>query len=321
MTQPNFDITKNLFLSCDWGTTSFRLKLANLKTGDVLENVTTDYGIKKAHGQWLQKKDEIGRRDFFLSYLKENITHLENNMENIPVIISGMASSNLGLKKLPYASLPIDLNPSQLNIHIREADDDFPNPLMLISGIKAENDVIRGEETQIFGMVDKLKDSEEAIIILPGTHSKHVIIRNKQIVDFKTYITGELFELLSNHSILKNSLASGNEDMNMNAFRNGIQESMEGNILNSLFKIRAGDILHKTDKAKNAAFLSGLLIGQEAQALRDLKIKQVFLAGEGRLKTLYSNALIATLLSDEESEHLTVRGHQYILNHYRKGKL
>lgn len=319
MARPNFDLSQNLFLSCDWGTSSFRLKLSDFKTGEIVESLATDYGIKKAHSEWQTQNEKIDREAFFLSYLKENIARFESNTETIPLIISGMASSNLGMKELPYASLPMDFDPSQLKTYTRKADEKFPNPLMLISGIKTKNDVIRGEETQVFGIAEKLSD-DDSVIILPGTHSKHVIIRSKQIVDFKTYITGELFQLLSKHSILKDSLATAIEDLDMDAFKNGIQESQKENILHSIFKIRAGDILHKTDKIENTAFLSGLLIGHEVQALKNLKIKQLYLAGEGRLKKLYSAATESTVLSDKEAEHLTMKGHQYILNYYQKSK-
>jgi 2-dehydro-3-deoxygalactonokinase len=325
--KPDFDLTKNRFLSCDWGTSSFRLKLADLESGDIIESITTDYGIKKAYSEWQEKKGEDDRNGFFLSYLKKNIRQLKDNTENIPLIISGMASSNLGLKEMPYAVLPIDINPEQLNVHLREADEEFSNPLMLISGIRTENDVIRGEETQVFGMLNKLEDDEDAIIILPGTHSKHIIIRNNRIVDFKTYITGELFQLLSEHSILKDSLAVEKEEFNKEAFLKGIRESTKENILHSVFKIRAGNILHKTEKAANAAFLSGLLIGQELKALGDLEMNQLFVAGGIVLQKYYSAALKelslaerTVILSKKEAEHLTLKGHHHILNHYQKSK-
>lgn len=325
MGESNYKNTNNIFLSCDWGTSNFRLKLAELRTGKVLNNLTTNVGIKRIHSEWLEENNKTNRIGYFLNYLRSNIAELEcrieRSLKDIPLIISGMASSNLGLKELPYASLPLDINPSRLNVFIKEANHDFPHRLLLISGIKTENDVIRGEETQIFALAAEYA-VDKATIILPGTHSKHIFVRNNKIIDFKTYITGELFELLTTHSILKDSIFEENDTIETQVFLKGVEESAKENILHSLFKIRAYDILGKAEKAENIAFLSGLLIGLELRKLKNIKINRLILAGEGKLQAYYANALSAldieenvTILSDREIKDLTVKGHRLILQH------
>lgn len=201
----NFDY----FLSCDWGTSSFRLKLVDSATGTVEEAIKTSRGIQEVYNSWSEEGQEQEREAFYYRYLQENIALLAKkvgrSLEGIPIIVSGMASSSIGMKELPYASLPVSLEHPELQLDITENIQGFPHKMILISGICSDHDVIRGEETQLFGLAAR-HNIENGICILPGTHSKHISIEHNEVVDFETFLTGELFNLLLSKSILKNSM-------------------------------------------------------------------------------------------------------------------
>lgn len=128
-------------------------------------------------------------------------------MQGIPILLSGMASSSIGIRELPYAQLPASLNGENLIIENISSNLELQNEVFLISGLEKPGDVMRGEETQAIGWKYSSFDaSSNCVLIVPGTHSKHITICDDRIVDFKTFMTGEIFELLTSHSILSDSV-------------------------------------------------------------------------------------------------------------------
>ncbi|MEX0995008.1 MAG: 2-dehydro-3-deoxygalactonokinase, partial [Balneolaceae bacterium] len=313
------DFLRKPYLSCDWGTTSFRLKLANLKSDLPKAVISGSRGIKKMHELWNQQKETISREKSYRNYLKEKVSSLQQvtdvNLEGLPIVLSGMASSSIGLKELPYAQLPLDLNQPSLETETLPATAGFPHDVILISGLRSSDDIMRGEETQLLGLVHK-HNLEEGLCIFPGTHSKHMTLHNKQLTNFKTYLTGELFELLGNHSILSNSVYAPDEPSVSKAFEEGLQESLDNNLLHSLFQIRAMDLLQKRERTANYEFLSGLLIGTELKNLSNGPEGPIVLTGENQLQAYYSRALAflqLTHLTHESGEDLTLLGHNVLM--------
>ncbi len=138
----------------------------------------------------------------------------------------------------------------------------------MISGIRSDDDVIRGEETQLLGCIEKEKAHQ--LFIFPGTHSKQILVRNGIVIEFKTFMTGEFFELLSKKSILAASVEENGElsDVdNLRSFQSGVSESLRSNLLHSSFKIRTNNLFQNLSKQQNYFFLSGLLIGTELKEL------------------------------------------------------
>jgi 2-dehydro-3-deoxygalactonokinase len=114
------------------------------------------------------------------------------------------------------------------------------------------------------------KENGNGLFIFPGTHSKHILVKSGIAVEFKTYMTGEFFELLSQKSILAGSVAEGgelNDAGNLNSFLSGVVEGQQSNLLNGSFKIRTNNLFQKLSKQQNYFFLSGLLIGTELKEL------------------------------------------------------
>jgi 2-dehydro-3-deoxygalactonokinase len=267
-------------LCCDWGTTSFRLRLASIN-GEVLSEINSEKGILFFYNDWLKKnnKDTEHRFRFFLQYIQSQTGLLQPplklDLTTLPIVISGMAISSIGMMNMPYEGLPFSVNgTSGFTCQFQENGA----PVILITGVSGGDDLMRGEETQIVGLfhTPELNSSlpQNGIFILPGTHSKHVTIADANIISIKTFMTGELFSILMENGTLSKSIqfihSDKNEDpINTAAFIKGIHASKSGSLLHSLFQIRVNDILAKSSKEENFYYLSGLLIGSEFNYLID----------------------------------------------------
>ncbi len=271
----------NTFLSCDWGTSHFRLRLVEASNCEVLGEFRSTDGV----GRLAASSTNLDRTEKFRLALAAGVMGLARSLSNIPsdcpVVVSGMASSSIGWAELPYATLPFALNGSDM-----VWQDVGPLPVngnlhrvMLLSGVRAEWEMMRGEETQLLGLT-RLSAwhalSEEAVVILPGTHSKHVHVKGGRVIDLHTYMTGELFEVLSRHSVLQHSVsASGSDDSQArclegstrSGFVEGVQAVRSTALLQQLFRVRTRQVLQGRVPAENRAFLSGLLIGAELSGL------------------------------------------------------
>ncbi len=240
---------------------------------------------------------------FFRRELKKQVDLLSQkvsfDLNQVLIIMSGMASSTIGLKNLEYSNVPFPLNGSSAVTFKVEMDNVLPNDIILVSGIKTEHDVLRGEETQLIGLVSLLRSNhqykKEAILIFPGTHSKHIHIRDEMLVDFKTYMTGEVYSLLRHHSILRDSVDSSllimESDDDRKVFRQGVRASVDACILNQLFSVRTNQLFDILDQRQNAYYLSGLLIGSELKCLSNKSELPVFLCSSSNLHDFYEIAL------------------------------
>lgn len=309
---------KDFFLSCDWGTSSFRLSVVNVLSSEVVATTNSDEGIAKIYQQWLEEKQpERERLHFYLAILKRHIAYLEGELKTsfsrFPVIISGMASASIGIMELPYKLLPFAINGSDLLTQLLAATEFFPHEILIVSGARTIDDVMRGEEIQLVGCASDHVGASE-LFIFPGTHSKHVIVNNGNVVDFKTYMTGEFFELLSKKSVLANSVEKGEGMLTAEshiAFEKGLAESTENNILHSSFLVRTNQLFGRFSKQENYYYLSGLLIGTELQPLRASNVGLITIVGDRFIASIYKQALTA-LKADKQVKEIDIR--QAILN-------
>lgn len=311
----------DVFLSCDWGTTSFRLNLVDIKTCFSISGIEDKDGIKNLNKLRTQENPSSNRKDFLLQVLDKKVKKLEKksgqNLKNIPIVISGMASSNIGIQEVAYATLPLLLENPELQTVIINRNEILQHDLILISGVRSENDVMRGEETQLIGLIEKYK-LRDGLCILPGTHSKHLFLNDGKLVGFKTYMTGELFELITSESILRNSVLQPGVKVNENdeSFIAGVQKAREENFLHSLFTIRANDLLYETSHYSNYNFLSGLLIGTELKSLSKSSHETVIISGDNQIQVYYSaalNYLNIPYTSDQKANNLIFRAHRTVL--------
>lgn len=304
------------FISCDWGTSRLRLRLVDPSSGRILATHTSEEGIRQIAGAC--SNGEL-RRERLGVILERGIAALANNLpSDLPVVMSGMASSNLGWQELPYAALPATIDGRTLHFV------DLPHAgrrVRLISGLRSGTDVMRGEETELaglFALPDRRVLSDNCTVILPGSHSKHVRLFAGSIVDFTTFLTGELFGLLARQSTLANA---AEPEFDRAAFIAGVRASRDLGLSVALFQTRARVVLGSLPASHSRAFLSGALIGAELSTLCGDPARPLMLAAGPDLAREYALALRELLpdsrvteIAPAELAAAVVAGHSLVFN-------
>jgi 2-dehydro-3-deoxygalactonokinase len=313
-------------ISSDWGTSALRLRVVDTNDKVVLAEVAGLPGISGTFELWKQTRKQEGERvSFYQSVLTDKIIRLEEelnfSLRDVPLIISGMSSSNMGMMQLSYKEVPFDVDGHDLYVKMIEPTDDFKHRILLVSGAKTGNDVMRGEETQLIGYLNG-SDKEDQLFIFPGTHSKHINVMNGKVVDFQTYMTGEFFDLLSKRSTLSGTVEENDSllnDTNLKSFEKGVTDSLHINILHSSFLVRTNYLLEKLSNEENYHYLSGLLIGTELKELTATRLPLVIVSNELLIK-LYSMALRKLGINDgryEDAGKAVIKGHCKIYDLYK----
>jgi 2-dehydro-3-deoxygalactonokinase len=332
------------FFSCDWGTTSFRLRRVDGKSGRALEQRREPAGVRTLFNQ-APSNDTAAREHLFAEFLRTQLLLLAGGrhaaLDGVAVVVSGMASSSVGWRELPYARAPVGLDGAGIVhelIHL-SLDQRAEARVHLISGVRTESDILRGEEIEILGLFSNgaYPDiAEDGLVILPGTHSKHVRLEHRQIVAFQTYLTGELFDALSAHTLLRASVqapengpgAPWSDPTAQKAFADGVQSAVEPGLAASLFQTRVRTVLHAVSPAVNRWFLSGLVIGSELVDLVDSDFEgPILLAAAEPVAAAYQGALeklgLASRLTHVPPEQValaSVQGHQVLLQWLSKAE-
>lgn len=208
-----------------------------------------------------------------------------------PVVACGMVGSRQGWHEAPYRSVPCTpLEPGAL---VTVPTSDRRIDMKIAPGLKQVSpaDVMRGEETQIAGAL-ALMPGFDGVFCLPGTHSKWVHVSAGGIVSFQTFMTGEMFALLSTQSVLRHSMPG--EGWDGAAFVQGVDEAFARpeRLAARLFTLRAESLISGLAADAARARLSGLLIGSELAAARPYWLGQkIVLIGAERLSASYAAAL------------------------------
>ncbi|MEM1314535.1 MAG: 2-dehydro-3-deoxygalactonokinase, partial [Pseudomonadota bacterium] len=212
------------------------------------------------------------------------------------VIVCGMAGARQGWAEAPYAPVPCP----PIGAAVAPPTRDPRLDVRLLSGVSQTNppDVIRGEETQIAGLL-AADPGFDGVVCLPGTHSKWVHVAagegGGEIFHFASFMTGELFDLLSRRSVLRHTVAEAGHDAP--AFAEALDEAMSRpeRAFARLFSLRAEALVGEADPAAARARLSGLLIGAELAAAKPYWLgRRVALIGVDGLAELYAAALAPT---------------------------
>ena len=217
----------------------------------------------------------------------EAVAEIRERLGDLPMLLAGMIGSNRGWHEAPYVACAAG---------VREIADQvqwIDQRTGIVPGVcqrQPNPDVMRGEEVQAVGAVAGGLIPEDALICHPGTHAKWIAMKSGRIESFRTMMTGEVFALLSKHSILADQMrepATGGAE-----FAAGVRESLGGEpFLSALFRIRARRLLGDAsgDAASRA---SGILIGSEvASARAEFGDRQVALIGKPELCQLYATAI------------------------------
>lgn len=265
------------WIAVDWGTSHLRA-WAMTASGTVLADAASDDGMSSL--------DPGG----FEPALRRLIDPWRSGP--VQVIACGMVGSRQGWAEAPYAAVPCAALPAPL-IPVQTRDPDLS--AWIVPGLKqtAPPDVMRGEETQIAGFLS-LNPGWDGVICLPGTHSKWAEVSAGEVVSFQTFMTGELFALLGDRSVLRHSIdPDGWDDA---AFAEALTDTIARpeKLAARLFTLRADHLLSGASGATARARLSGLLIGAELAAARPYWLgRQLAVIGAPALAASYVAALAA----------------------------
>lgn len=277
------------FIAGDWGTSRLRLSLCDTQ-GGVLESCDGP-GIGPSQGRV---------EDVFFAQIAPWERH-----GNLPILLCGMAGSSIGWREAPY--MPCPIGPQALAqglVHFQARG----RAIALTPGLSCRNalsapDYMRGEETQILGALHIAPALRRGcqILCMPGTHTKWVALKEGIVTHFLTAVSGELYDVLHNHSVLVNSKA-GKDVAGGRAFEQALEQTgsfPDGDLIHRLFQVRSRQLSGEMTPADAAAYLSGLIVGQDvAGAARLLHAEmaqtaQITIIGAPRLGDLYGAAFKA----------------------------
>lgn len=252
MTAPS--VSSGTLIAVDWGTTRLRAMLVDSR-GAVIAERASDDGI----GALAAGAHEVAFERAVAGW------------PEVPAIMAGMIGSRQGWHEAAYVPCPAAV-PAIASGLLRFVTS-RGRPVAIVPGVMLrskdrDGDVIRGEETQIVGLVDG-EPAYAGLAILPGTHSKWATIRGGAITGFQTYLTGELFTLLSRHSFLRHSVSEDGRDLAGEPdFALGVRRTASEGLpfLASVFSVRVRQLLDDVAREANLAYLSGLVIGGEIAA-------------------------------------------------------
>src|SRR5450631_1756305 len=240
-------MSKAGYVAVDWGTSSFRLWLVD-RAGHVLGERRSQEGMMAA--------GKLG----FATVLQSHLDAL-GAANDLPVIICGMAGARQGWVEAGYIDTPAHLE----SILVRAvAAPGLPRDVRILPGIAQRDrgapDVMRGEETQLLGALG-LAAAGEAVVCIPGTHSKWAVVKDATVKRFATFMTGELFSVVSHETILSHAVAGAEEAEDVNAFKSAVVAAFEAPALaaNLLFQVRSSQLLFGGSPAAARERISGTL--------------------------------------------------------------
>jgi len=221
------------------------------------------------------------------------VAEIRSRLGNLPLLMAGMVGSNRGWVEAPYAPCPAGVSDLVGGIAWPEAGRTAIVPGVCYAGA-GHADIMRGEEVQLLGAVASGSIPPDCIVCHPGTHNKWVKVAGGRIASFATVMTGEMFGLLKEQSILSDVLRS--PVVAREAFGSGVETALKGRALTAdLFSVRARVVLKQLPPADAASFTSGLLIGADIRTgLDEIGHGEIIVMGRPELTSLYASAL-ATL--------------------------
>jgi 2-dehydro-3-deoxygalactonokinase len=276
------------WIAVDWGSTHLRAYAMDAG-GAVLAEATSDAGAMS-----------LAPGEFEPALLALIGPWLAGAAAPLPVLACGMVGSRQGWQEAPYRALPCA--PVARESLVPVATLDARLRLWLVPGLKQLRpgpDVMRGEEVQIAGVLARWPGFS-GTVCLPGTHTKWAEVSAGEVISFQTFMTGELFALLSEASVLRHALAGAGWDDA--AFAAALSETLSRpeKLAAALFALRAGGLIADLPPAAARARLSGLLIGAELAAARPYWLgRPVLLIGAEALCGHYAKALAAQGLTAE----------------------
>jgi 2-dehydro-3-deoxygalactonokinase len=260
------------FIGVDWGTTNRRA-----------------YLIDSAGKRSREFEDGMGILSVPAGGFPAAIAEIREKLGDKPLLLAGMIGSNRGWKEAPYVPCPAGIDDLVAKLVWAGEREAIVPGVSYLGNDRA--DVMRGEEVQVLGAVAAGLVDTDGLLCHPGTHNKWVLLHAGRIQSFRTVMTGELFSLLKDHSILADLLQSPVRDND--AFRAAARHAIFNEAMPAeLFSVRASVLLDQMKKEDAASYASGLLIGTDVRiGLTVPAAAKVVTMGRPDLTQLYASAL------------------------------
>jgi 2-dehydro-3-deoxygalactonokinase len=259
------------YIAVDWGTTNRRA-----------------YLLAAGGGCEAEFEDSKGVLSVPKGGFKAAVAEIRQRLGDMPLLMAGMIGSNRGWIEAPYVPCPAGLDDIAGKLVWAGKREAIVPGVSYVSGPSA--DVMRGEEVQLLGAVAGGQIPADCLVCHPGTHNKWVKVEGGRIASFRTVMTGELFNLLNEHSILADLLKGAVEPND--AFRAGANHGLSADDLQAeLFAVRARVLLGRAPQEDAASYASGLLIGSDVRIGARTAGGDVIVMGRPDLTRLYATAL------------------------------
>ena len=270
------------YITIDGGTTNTRISLVRNNTVTAMKK----YNIGARIG--------IDDRTILTQTLKKGISEIltENSLcenEITAVLASGMITSEFGLFPLEHITAPAGIKELHKSMEKVALADITQIPFYFVRGVKLlspqleKTDMMRGEETELVGIMQK--DEGECVYILPGSHSKIIFTDNKgSIIDFSTMLTGEMLHSLSQHTILKDAVNFGNAALNEQYLLKGYDYCKKNTINEALFKVRVLKNVFKCSPDETYSFFMGIAFCGEVEKILCSNPRKIIIGGKSELK-------------------------------------
>lgn len=302
------------FLTIDGGTTNTRVYL--IKNDLLADSVALNVGARSAIEDKMILKNAIKNAiDKLLS------AHSLGANDVKAILASGMITSESGLMPIEHISLPVGVHELAEAIKCYCFNEITPIPFYFVPGVKIvsdkleDADMIRGEETEIMGIIQG-----DGIYVLEGSHSKIIKVKDGRIVDFNTMLTGEMISSLSEHTILKDSLRLDKSCLDREHLKRGFEYARKNGLNEALFKTRVLKNLFGADYDLTYSFFLGAILQGEVNAILCMGAEKVVISGQKQIKMamamlLEECGLEVTVVPEEEVGLSVVKGIIGIFKH------
>ena len=288
------------YICIDGGTTNTRLHL--VFNGDILDTVNLSIGARAC------SEDPEAFKKLLQSAMQQLLQRNRLSQGEIcRILASGMITSELGIYTLKHRMIPVDLGILHQSTEEVSLCEISPIPFVFLRGIKKENDMMRGEETELMGLI-RLTGKQECTYVLPGSHTKIIATdADGKIIDFSTTLTGEMIAALSQHTILKNSIDLG-APLQAESLMRGYEYCAKEGVNAALFNVRVNNTILGQAAGEVYSFFIGVILHGDVEKILKSNPKKIVLAGKKQIRdALYqiisqtSNAQVVCL-SEQEIE-------------------
>lgn len=287
------------YITVDSGTTNTRISL--IIDGAIVD--TLKFGVPLSGNETRKERLSQQLKNGIADILKRN---QKSAKDVLRILASGMITSEIGLIELEHINSPCGIEELAENIYETTIDEISEIPFAFIRGVKyvfGNNiDMMRGEETEIYGISDGPK--ENTLYVLPGSHSKLIYVdNNNRIAEFSTELTGEMINVIANNTILSSAVDLNQSAEDAEYLQKGYLASKEHGINAALFKVRSLNKFFNVSSVQLLSFFIGIMLSSEIENIIKSSANRIVIGGKSQLKE--PTALLLKMNSSKQIEKVS----------------